>query len=549
MNVKFRFGSLTWRGSLKAALGHVERALQGLTKRSQRSYLMSTKNTAISLPLLSITAASAAIILSIASLWIMVHAGIIGLHSEDDLHYLYYLSVRSADVAHHDEIGQLVSRFLHEQAHDPHYAYRFDARQRMTDNYLMMSQLMQGVRSFILDRLAPGSIVYPEVLTRIISLSLHATLTLTLLTFGASLFFVRRDWATGIAFGMVIILASDWLFPWQPPHWILHVRPHNIREVAERAIQTIFLAFTVSGMQSSFPRGNFLILVLPIFLLRWSSRYSFSYVLVAMAGFVHSAFGGLLFMCLLASDLLLRREILHHRVVLIATVVTVGLFSSRGLIAKIFGIQASLSVSALALVIGLLAATAIKYLSTVKLPAILDMVPDRIRSAGPILSDLIVSYAMWMVLVPISVFMYFSLGGGGAPSNVWTWGDLPGRYLEMMRGPLLVGGAISLVELVRCRHRIALAAVAIASLLVSGGLLVHALSIPGALALASPDLSRKILAREQTAIRAEQGERFEYVEADIYFSAARAIDLGRPFPLQLLGYSVGACSRRQSACE
>lgn len=516
---------------------------------------MSSQTVAAPLSSLSITGATLAIILSIASLWIAVHADVMVRDSEDDLNYLYYLSIRSVNGTHHDEAGQSVSRFLNsthyadrfDEQQRTYYAYRFDERQRLTDNYPLLSWTMQRIRSSAIGRLTAGTTTYPEALTEIINISLHATITLTVLVFGVSLFFVRRDWLIGIALGMVTLLAMDKFFPWHPALWILHARPQDAGEVAERAIQTIVLAFSASGMESSFPRGNFLVLVLPIFLLRWSARYSLSYVLVAIAGLVHSAMGGLLLMCLLASDLLLRREVLRARVVLSAIVFAIWLLSSRSLIAKIFGIQASLPVLGLALVVGLVGGAIINYLSTAKSPAMLEAAIRRIHRTGPVLSDLIVLYAMWIVLLPFSVFMYFF--HGVTSSNVWTWGELPGRYLLLMRGALVMGLVLSFVEWLQPRYRMALQAAALASLLVSGGLLVHALNLPGVRATAPLVLSRDFAIREQTAIRAEQGERFEYVEADIYFSEARAIDLNRPFPSQLLKYTAGACRRRQSVCE
>ncbi len=516
---------------------------------------MSNRIVATPFSSLSITAATIAIILSIASLWIAVHADVIVRPSEDDLGYLYYSSIRSVNTARYDELGQAVGRLLNSTHYADHldevqreyYAYRFDERQRLVDNYPLLSRIMQGVRLFTLERLASGTIVYPEALTRIINISLHATITLTVLVFGGALFFVRRDGVVSIALGMVTILAMDRFSPWQQPIWILHVRPHDIGEVVERVIQTVLLVFSASGMESSFPRGNFLILVLPVFLLRWSSCYSSSYVLVSIAGLVHSAMGSLLFMCLLASDLLLRREVLRSRVVLSALVFTFWLFFSRSLISKAFGIQASMPVLGLALVAGLALAMTINYLVGAKFPVMLDVASSRIRSTGPVLSDLIVLYAMWVVLLPISISMYFLLGG--ASHNLWTWRELPGRYLLLMRGPLIMGLLLSLVELLQRQHHMTIRVVAIISLLVSGGLFMHALNIPGALARTPLDLPRQFVAREQTSIRAEQGERFEYVEADIYFSAARAIDLDRPFPMQLLGYTAGACRRRQYACE
>ncbi len=79
---------------------------------------MSNRIVATPFSSLSITAATIAIILSIASLWIAVHADVIVRPSEDDLGYLYYSSIRSVNTARYDELGQAVGRLLN----STHYA-------------------------------------------------------------------------------------------------------------------------------------------------------------------------------------------------------------------------------------------------------------------------------------------------------------------------------------------------------------------------------------------------------------------------------------------
>lgn len=499
-----------------------------------------------SLPPLPLVMSMVSLFLSLVILWMAVHSNIMGRKSEDDLNYLYYSSTASIDTAKFQEIGKRVSEFLNKDAKDSYYAYRFDERQRVVDNYPLLSFVVKLVRASVLPELAGGQKTYPSVLTQILNISLHTTIALTLLCFTACLPLVRREWLPGVALGLVVILAMDWYFPWQPPLWILHARPQGIAEVIERAIHVLLLVFSTAGIASDFPRGNFLVLIVPVFLLRWSSRYSSSYALAAIATVVHSAMGALLVMCLLATDLLLRREVLRSPAVL-ATIASVsGLILSRSLIAKTLSIQTDLLTAGLALGAGVVIAALLWYISMARQPAFVDVLARRLARHGPILSDFMVIYGMWLVVLPISVFMYFHVG---APQNMWTWGELPGRFLLMMRGPLLVGTAILFVGILQRLGATWSCAVASVSLVAACGLLIPALNLPNVLATTPPALPKQFAAREQTALQAEQGKLFEYVEADVYFAAARSIDLGNPFPSGLLTYTSAACRRRYSSCE
>lgn len=488
----------------------------------------------------------ASLFVSLVILWMAVHSSIMGRQSEDDLNYLYYSSTESIDTAKFQEIGKRVSEFLNKDAMNSYYAYRFDERQRVVDNYPLLSFVMRSVRASVLPELAGGQKTYPRILTQILNVSLHTTIALTLLCFAGYLPLVRREWLPSIALGLVLILAMDWYFPWQPPLWILHARPQGFAEVIERAIQVLLLVFSTAGIASDFPRGNFLVLIVPVFLLRWSSRYSASYALAAIATVVHSAMGALLIMCLLATDLILRREVLRSPFVLATIAAVSGLIFSRSLIAKILSIQTDLLSAGIALGAGVMAAALLRYISLVRSAASIDVLARRLARHGPILSDFMVIYGMWLVVLPVSVLMYFHVG---APQNMWTWGELPGRFLLMMRGPLIVGITVLFVGMLQRRGTIRLGAVALVALVAGLGLSLHALNLPNVFVTTPIKLPEQFAAREQTVLQAEQGRRFEYVEADVYFAAARSIDLGKSFPYGLLTYTPDACKRRQGSCE
>jgi len=320
----------------------------------------------------------------------------------------------------------------------------------------------------------------------------------------------------------------------------LHVRPQSFSEVFERLIQTAILVFTAGGIGSDFPRGNFLILVLPVFLLRWSSCFRSAYALAAAAFLVHVSMGVLLMSCLVFADLLIRRSLLRSPIIL-------------AMIAGVFGVFAALFTNNLEslgawfpLAVSATAAGLLWKLADMRRPAAMDAFVDKLAGYGPILSDLIVLYGIWLIVLPICVIMYFH---GGPPKPVWTWGELPGRYLMMMRGPLLFGIIVLTVERFPQAAKSWTKMFAIVSL--AGGLvlLVQSINLPNVREMTPPALPEQIAARELISRSAGAGQKHEYVEADVYFSAARALDLGIAFPNALLTYSPGACRRRDAICK
>lgn len=491
-------------------------------------------------------AAALSVCLFIVTLWTAVHAQIIGRKSEDDIQYLYYAATKIVDADRHAQIGQKISKFLNSDAERPYYPYRFDERQNVVGNYTLLSNIMILVRSSLQDRFSDGGTSYIQAIITIYNVSLHATLTLSLLILGATMYVVRREFLLGAALGLTALLLIDWFYPWGTSAYLLHYMPYNLTEFIERIFQTITLIFTVGGSDSPFPRGNFLILTIPVFLLRWSGRHGASYGLMVIVTVFHLSMGGLLLMSLLVTDMLLRRETLRSPVVLVMSAGALGWFLSSGLILKNAAIASSLPPIAVTLALSLFILGAIRLLTTMKSFSLPEAVVQPIRNRGPIASDLVVLYAMWFMLVPVSLFMYFRIGN---PWNLWTWGELPGRYLMMLRGPLTVGAAIYLVGRLQRLGRRSDLTIALVTLSVAGGLFLYALSKPNVFSFTMSRLSEGLQAREQTASRADRGERFEYVEADIYYSLARAIDLERPFPNALLNFTAGACYRRYARCE
>lgn len=495
-------------------------------------------------------AASMSIALLLVIIFSSIHSSITSLTSEDDLHFAYYSATKIVETDRHDEMAQNISHFLKNDAHAPHDLFRFDERNRVAGNYPLLSHLMVWVRSSILKDAFELKASYPQYLSNIFNVSLHLNAILVFLIFLVPLFFVHRSFILGTAIGITVILLMSWFLPWKVPAWVLHVRPQNFSEVIERFFQTLNLIFTAGssagGLESIFPRGNFIALTAPIFLLRWSGRHSASYAMVVVSCLVHLSMGALLILSLLASDFILRRDILRSPAVLIMVSGIVGWFVSNALFMNSLGIPASLPPSVVFLVAVSLSFVVFKTIVKINLPYILNTVIARIQRTGPIASDLIALYAIWLAIVPIALIMYFS---AGEARNPWTWGELPGRYLMIVNTPLIIGAAILIVNYISTFGKKVEPAVTFGTLLVVSGMFAYNLQKSNVLDISVKHLAAGIEVREQMVRTVENGNVSEYVEADIYYAVARAIDLKRPFPTGLLTYTPDACISRKSICQ
>lgn len=491
-------------------------------------------------------AAGLAICVFFLTIWATAHSLIIDRQSEDDIHFFYLTGVKIADAERHHELYQKVSHFLNENADRAYDPFRFDEREKVSGTYPLSSHIIVLVRSFFQSEFTGGEDSYIQAVVSILNITLHSTLTLSLLIFGVALFFVRRDFLVGAALGLTVALLIDWFLPWKYPLWILHVGLSSLSDVFERIIQTINLVFTASGISLFFPRGNFILFTFPVFLLRWSGRYGLAYILLALASTIHLSMGALLTLCLLSTDYLLRRDLIRSSGILAIVSGIIGWFLSGIMLKGSAIIPSFLPTWVTTIVLATVFFAAIRHLPVYKLLSPVEPLMMRIRGFGPIVSDFIIIYALWALLLPVAVGMYFYIG---EPWNLWTWGELPGRYLMIMRGPLIIGLVILLLNLLRRQGVNFEKAAAFMALFFACFLLNHSLNRPNVYETTPTALNKGLQARSQTAIRAGQGERFEYVEADVYFSMTRAIDLNKPFPEGLLTFTAGACKRRQSSCQ
>ena len=283
-----------------------------------------------------------------------------------------------------------------------------------------------------------------------------------------------------------------------------------------------------------------------MFLLRWSNRYKAAYALAAISCLMHISMGALLLLCLLSIDFLMRPKTLQSPFVLAVISIAMALLGSLGILTDTNTLTSVPIILAIAAVVAGCLYIGAKYVQRLTPAVISAKLLQPIERTGPIASDLIILYVLWAVLVPFSMVMYFIIG---EPKNVWTWGDLPGRYLMTVRGPLIVGLSIGMLAYLNRKNILLVKGVTLAAAALSIGLFVHALNKPGVSQTFPAQLASDLLEREKTAIAAANGTSFEYVEADIYFSIPRAIDRDLAFPSGFLNFTPEACKRRYHACE
>lgn len=339
---------------------------------------------------------------------------------------------------------------------------------------------------------------------------------------------IRSDLVAALAVSIAAMLTLDLFSPIHPSFWILRVRPSDLSGVLESLKNAFFLLLSPSApLTGWFPRSAFALLLLGVFGLRWSGRPGMAYFVLALLTPLHEGSGILAFGALLLTDLLLRPSILRKPSVAagVASNLAVALMPNA-LVGSITGIHPMLILALLAGGLGVASITwAIwRHMGWIRgLVLKLRSLPARLGEVG---AELALLAGLWFVITPLAMLMYIVVG---QPEAIYTWGDLPARYLMLMRGPLFLG----LAYLAIFRYR--------SPELVRGGIALAAGAICLAVAWQTtahfPDrllLPASAQTLEDAVIRAPNVQPVPYDEATMYYAMAKSMESGSDFMEPLL---------------
>jgi len=272
------------------------------------------------------------------------------------------------------------------------------------------------------------------------------------------------------------------------------------------------------------PRNHFILLMLPLFLLRWTGRITASYLFLAALGFLHQSHTGLVLAYLVAVDAVLRPAIFRSRTAFVIAAVLV-MFVGRESLGAIIGVGRPIVIVTGATA-ALLIATAICWglrQQMARAAAPLARLRQRLLDRGPAFADLAVLGIILAVSFPVVAVINAM---GTEAQSLYFWTQVHGRSLGIFRPALMLALAFLAVSRLQTTawswtpaRILGLAALALA---------------PGLVEATMHDrhpIAR--IERQARPLEAAVGPSIDWStiaaksEAEIYYAIARTLDRGR----------------------
>jgi hypothetical protein len=273
------------------------------------------------------------------------------------------------------------------------------------------------------------------------------------------------------------------------------------------------------------PRNHFILLMLPLFLLRWTGRISMSYLFLAALGFLHQSHTGLVLAYLVAVDAVLRPAVFRGWTALVMAVI-LAMFVGRESLGAMIGVARPIVIVAGA--VAVLAIAGCLYwglrgrITRVMEP--LSRLRQRLLDRGDAFADL----AMLGIILAASFPVVAVINELGTEAqSLYFWSQVHGRSLGILRPALMLGLAFLVVrrldvasgEQPTTSRILAFAAIAL---------------LPGI--VEASRLDRHPVARIERHARALDGSIGPAIdwasiaarsEPEIYYAIARTMDIGR----------------------
>jgi hypothetical protein len=453
--------------------------------------------------------------------------------NDDDLVF-YYNALALDYPARFEALNAQVSGYLSHAPLDPNCnclweKYRFDLREQFRNHYPLYHRAIARVRDLLEPSMRQAGMDYATAVGTTMLITYYISfLAIIAFIWLAILGFVRSELVVAFALAVAGMLLIDEISPYRARFWELRVRPSGLEGGLEwlRSALSMFVSPSTTIVEW-FPRPLSMLMTMVVFLLRWSGRPGISYAAVAGVIVIHQGTGSLVLFTLLAIDALLYADRFRHTgSVLGIALACAAVLLPNGLVAEATGISWSIIPLAMIAIAATVIFAAVLERSSSAPIAALQRRRSALMKLGQIPADLAALALLWVAWSILSLAMYVHIG---KPNAIYTWGDLPARYLMTFRGSVFLGlFALAVSRLVdRVGGNLTAFGAAAACVTV---LLLRPVPADGAQALAR--LARSLAPLEQELRAAQDGGQQRYDEALTYYAIAKSLetdaDLVRP---------------------
>jgi hypothetical protein len=453
---------------------------------------------------------------------------------DDDL--VFYYNALSLDYpARFDALNAQVSGYLSHAPLDPNCnclwdKYRFDLREQFRNHYPLYHLAIAGVRDLLQPFTRQAGIDYATAIGTTMVVTYYISFLAIIAFIWLAIFgFVRSELVVAFALAVAAMLLIDEISPYRARFWELRVRPSGLEGGLEwlRSAISMFVSPSTTIVEW-FPRPLSMLMTMAVFLLRWSGRPGTSYAVVAGVIVVHQGTGSLVLFTLLAIDALLYADRFRHIASLLAIALAcAAVLLPNGLLAEGTGVSWSIIPLAIIGIAAIVIVAALLERSSSAPLAALQHRRTALMKLGQIPADLAALAVLWFAWSILSLAMYLHIG---KPNAVYTWGDLPARYLMTFRGPAFLG--LFTMAVSRLADRMGGNVTAFGAVAACAAVLLLR-PVPADSAHALARLARSLAPLEQELRAAQDGLRQQrYDEALTYYAIAKSIetdaDLVRP---------------------
>lgn len=477
---------------------------------------------------------------ALAALILCLHLGLGYSHNyrvglDDDRLWLYTTGAGFTQAARSAALSDRVRTSLRDSGAGDSQVFRFDLREGYRGNYVAAAGAYHVAALAVQRAAGPAwTTDYPAYLSRAMYagfVGMYAATVVALLAIVLAT--ADRRAVTVVTLAIAMIAGVESLFDLMGDGWTGLPTLLPDAGTSETFVSTFVpnfpaLLLNPHSQLSPFgdtPRNQFILLMVPLFLLRWQGWHLLSYVGLAGLSFLHQSHTGLVLALLVATDAVLRPS-LFRGWTSVALAVTLALFIGRESLGQVIGIARPVVVAAIALGLTVIAwaiATGLRGRLTGLASRLADA-RHRLLARGPVFADL----ALIAVLLLASFPPTLAINALGSESqSVYFWSQVHGRSIGILR-PAFVLGCCWLAA-TRLTARLGAAKATRVMLACSAAALVP--SVLDAWRHDRHPVAR--IERQARTLDAATGPAVDWArigthtEPEIYYAIARTLDIGR----------------------
>lgn len=314
---------------------------------------------------------------------------------------------------------------------------RITDRENYFYNYALPVVAWHGLSKLVTPPETPQA--YPAYVARLLSITLPVTSLICWLILIGMIFRLQDHRLRLAATAGLSLIAALMLLPNHAPMMTL-LGFNSFQAGLRNALAFVLNPWHGFSVYSFTPRNNLAVLVIGIFLLRWSGRMRAAYLMMLPLYSIHSSLSLLVTVHLLALDLLRQRQVLRDPAIISAVIIGMGYGLWRETLWNAVGNSSVIITCLLAMLLGLL-----WVIWSPRPLLILDryrqQLENKLNTLPAPAADALLLVSFWAISLPPNYLISLHMD---PLQNLYFWHQLQGRAIGAMASVVFIGFAYAL---------------------------------------------------------------------------------------------------------